>query len=565
MRLFQCAPRGPTHAKKCQTESLQHNSGCHGPMTASDALVPNNRERRAYAMIDPTIDCDSFEGTKRLADEELLARLHKLMRKDRALTARLLVHLGEVDARGLYRDHAYSSMHVYAVEALGLSDAEASLRIRAARLVRKFSRVLTMFEREELHLTAIGLLSKIMSPENHVAVLAQARHATKAEIEQLIARYCPQPDVPSFMRRLADPRPSPAQPVASPTTSMTSLLQAAAPQVSKAAASPVAGSIKNGQRDGASERERHERALQAAPPHTRRDSGPMVTPLDAARAHDDGEVRARRVGPGVSAESDPPLLAAEARTSFRLEHPRLVPFTLLSPGRYKVQFTASEALQNKLQQAQDLLRRKVPSGDLAPIVDRAIDLLIAQLRKQHFAITAKPQRGRGRSTRARRSRYIPAQVRREVAARDQEQCSYVSPEGRRCPERAQLELDHCNRQFARGGEANAANIRLLCAAHNRLEAERDYGRSFIQQRIEAQQSLKASASTNQSSATRPDPLSSDKRSFRAPPVATSQPGSIDRVRASTNQRSDASPGSTSSGKRSFRATPVAHVRVPDRR
>lgn len=36
-----------------------------------------------------------------IADDELLARLQRLARTDHALTARLLVHMGEVDARGL--------------------------------------------------------------------------------------------------------------------------------------------------------------------------------------------------------------------------------------------------------------------------------------------------------------------------------------------------------------------------------------------------------------------------------------------------------------------------------
>jgi hypothetical protein len=53
-----------------------------------------------------------------LADVELMAGLHGLVRQDRALTARLLLHLGQVEVRGLDREHAFSSMFEYAVEAL---------------------------------------------------------------------------------------------------------------------------------------------------------------------------------------------------------------------------------------------------------------------------------------------------------------------------------------------------------------------------------------------------------------------------------------------------------------
>jgi hypothetical protein len=54
----------------------------------------------------------------RVTDQELIARLRNLVRADRTLSARLLVHLGEVDARGLYRQDACPSMFAYCVEEL---------------------------------------------------------------------------------------------------------------------------------------------------------------------------------------------------------------------------------------------------------------------------------------------------------------------------------------------------------------------------------------------------------------------------------------------------------------
>ena len=76
---------------------------------------------------------------------------------------------------------------------------------------------------------------------------------------------------------------------------------------------------------------------------------------------------------------------------------------------------------------------------------------------------------RSRPTRARRSRYIPAPVRREVWRRDGGCCSYVDPHsGRRCGSRFLLELDHIV-PFALGGSAEPGNLRVLyCSAHNRF-------------------------------------------------------------------------------------------------
>ena len=70
--------------------------------------------------------------------------------------------------------------------------------------------------------------------------------------------------------------------------------------------------------------------------------------------------------------------------------------------------------------------------------------------------------------RARRSRYIPAPVRREVWRRDGGCCSYVDPcSGRRCGSRFLLEIDHIV-PFALGGDAQPSNLRLHCSAHHRF-------------------------------------------------------------------------------------------------
>ena len=64
-------------------------------------------------------------------------------------------------------------------------------------------------------------------------------------------------------------------------------------------------------------------------------------------------------------------------------------------------------------------------------------------------------------------RSIPAAVRREVWRRDQGCCSYVDRHsGRRCGSRFFLELDHIV-PVARGGGAEAGNLRLRCSAHHR--------------------------------------------------------------------------------------------------
>jgi 5-methylcytosine-specific restriction endonuclease McrA len=71
-------------------------------------------------------------------------------------------------------------------------------------------------------------------------------------------------------------------------------------------------------------------------------------------------------------------------------------------------------------------------------------------------------------------RHIPAHIRDQVFARDNYQCTYVGLNGQHCESTHALQIDHII-PIARGGTSTIDNLRLLCAKHNRLEAERVMG------------------------------------------------------------------------------------------
>ena len=72
------------------------------------------------------------------------------------------------------------------------------------------------------------------------------------------------------------------------------------------------------------------------------------------------------------------------------------------------------------------------------------------------------------------SRYIPAEVRRLVWARDRGRCSYVNPKtGQKCGSRYMLQMDHI-KPYALGGRSTKENMRLLCAGHNRFRARETF-------------------------------------------------------------------------------------------
>jgi hypothetical protein len=150
----------------------------------------------------------TVERPESLSDDLLLARVEELVRRSRRVEAELIWHLAEVDRRRLYRREACPSMHVYATARLHLSDAEAYLRITVARVSRRFPIVLRMLADGRLHLSAIAKLAPHLGQDNCDTLLAQAVGRSKREVEMLVARIAPRPDVPSGMRRLPDVRPA---------------------------------------------------------------------------------------------------------------------------------------------------------------------------------------------------------------------------------------------------------------------------------------------------------------------------------------------------------------------
>jgi hypothetical protein len=122
-----------------------------------------------------------------------------------------------------------------------------------------------------------------------------------------------------------------------------------------------------------------------------------------------------------------------------------------------------EETHEKLRRVQDLLRREIPDGDPGAIFDRALTLLLEDIGRRKLAETSKPRPPA--AARATTSRHVPANVKRAVWMRDAGRCSFVGTNGRRCSERAFLELHH-QEPHAFGGEATVGNIALRCKPHH---------------------------------------------------------------------------------------------------
>ncbi len=165
--------------------------------------------------------------------------------------------------------------------------------------------------------------------------------------------------------------------------------------------------------------------------------------------------------------------------------PRITP---IAPQRVALQVTIRQSTADKLHHAQDLLGFRIQHGDIAEVLDRALDALIVQLENQKFAATGNP-RASSRPTSAS-ERYVPSRVKCQVWKRDKGQCTFVSDTGHRCTSRSDLEFDHIV-PVARGGKTTASNLRLLCRAHNRYAAECTFGAEFMKTKIDDARKAKA--------------------------------------------------------------------------
>ena len=142
--------------------------------------------------------------------------------KEREASVELVAHLAALDSRpALYAAQGYGSLFTYCTQALRLSEDAACNRIEAARACRRFPQILELLASGSLTLTSVRLLARHLTAENHQSVLARARNRKRHEIEALVAELAPRPDLPSAVRKLPCPKPTP--PSAGPRPVMTSV------------------------------------------------------------------------------------------------------------------------------------------------------------------------------------------------------------------------------------------------------------------------------------------------------------------------------------------------------
>ena len=409
---------------------------------------------------------------KSLADDQLLAGLASIVRRRNQITAEFLAYLAELDERQLFLDLGFPSLFEYCLVTLGLCESTAGRHIAAARVCRNHPQVFSMVASGALHASALSLLRKHLTPENAGELFELCTHRSARKVEELLAARFARPDVRDLVRRL----PRFAIPEAVPPAQAGFTLNV-----------------------GCSAEQSPTEAPSREPPAVLEKA-----PIEALS----------REPPAATKPEDAP------------KPRRLEP---LSTDRYGVHFTADGEFRELLERVRGLAGHRLPSGDLMTLIKRGLEAYERELEKERFAVGRKSRRRRGVASASasavlsapdvakpdvpkpdppkpdppkpdppkpdppkpdfqakpspKRNRRYPAAVTRAVFLRDGKQCTYVSPDGRRCGARRCLELDHIE-PWAVGGESTIENSRLRRRAHNQRHARQYFGVARVERAIQ---------------------------------------------------------------------------------
>lgn len=388
-------------------------------------LTRIRQEKIAAATQVPTAGCDLTH----LSNDELIAGTRRLVGSSNQIFAMLLAHLAEVEARGIHRERACSSLYTYCIYELRFSEDAAFRRVSAARLVKRFPVLYDAIANGELHLTGLLMLGPQLTVENHLEVLGRAKHRTKKELGKLLRTLQPLPDLPARIEPLG---PAPARP-ATTKPSWEAYVESLSPPVRELP-------------HGDAPRDWVGMDLQLGPAPARPAAArPETTPVTGPLRY---SVQFSAQEEYVQLVERANALLSHAHRKCSLEQIHLRAMQLLVADLEKRRFAKTTRFRKPAEEDAQLSRELSES---------------------------RP-----------RGRHIPAATKRAVYERDEARCGYVDSSGQRCRETHCLELHHLE-PFALGGTHSPANLTLRCRAHNTLAAEHDFGRELVAERAESSQ------------------------------------------------------------------------------
>lgn len=130
---------------------------------------------------------------KHLTDQQLHIDTKNLASYERKITAQLLHHFREIEARKLFSEYGYKSLYAYAVQELGFSEAAAVRRINASRLLKQLPEIEKKIENGDLTLSNLSKAAdkfkqdKITDVEFQKEVISTIENSSTKECEKVLS------------------------------------------------------------------------------------------------------------------------------------------------------------------------------------------------------------------------------------------------------------------------------------------------------------------------------------------------------------------------------------------
>jgi hypothetical protein len=406
-----------------------------------------------------------------LEARRLRDQLKQLLRTEQAAMADFLIALADFDRRRGWVALGHANLFAFLLSELGLSPAPTWFRQEAARLLQRFPELERPLREGRLCLTSMGELAKVLTEENQAAVLPRFLGLSSREAKEVVAELQPResPPMRTVVRPLVPSRSAEAELplLAMPQSSAATIASAA--QAAQAGL-PQLAEAQNGARDTAQD-----------------------TVKNTAQNTDPESLWAPKLQGAYPAPDEP-----------RRSEPRRDDIDPLTAELSRLSTTVSRRFLAKLKAAREGLGHAIPRATTEQVLEAALDLLLekqararGQVKKPRASLPAAtpspsagdavgegPQdahrmasaaRPEGRAMRRDGPRAaIPASVKRAVWARDGGRCTWPLDGGGCCGSTLRLELDHIVPWADWGGDQET-NLRLTCAAHNRLAAQQAFG------------------------------------------------------------------------------------------
>lgn len=134
-----------------------------------------------------------------LKDSELLKRTKDLVDEERRITAELLNHLREIERRKLYSELKCTSLFLYCIRVLKMSEASAQRRIDAMRLSSDFPEVQEKIKTGEISLSVASHVQKFFRNEDVGAevkksIVSEVSGKSSRETERVLLSHSKEPE-----------------------------------------------------------------------------------------------------------------------------------------------------------------------------------------------------------------------------------------------------------------------------------------------------------------------------------------------------------------------------------